>query len=203
MFNYTVVRLFVVLAALLVLSAGCSKAPEEQVATTKSAIDSAMVVEAEKYAPEQYKAAKDSLEAALAEIQSQNSKFALTRKYSRSEQQLQYAQSLARSAADAAVAGKEKIKSEANDMLAQLQAAIDESKALIEKAPRGKEGAAAIESIKTDVAAVEMTLTEISTALGNEDFIGAREMASASLQKIQAINDELNQAIAKKQLMKK
>ncbi|MFH1754792.1 MAG: hypothetical protein ABIA59_03730 [Candidatus Latescibacterota bacterium] len=203
MYNYTIMRLFVCLAALFTLTVGCAKAPEDQVTTTRSALDSAMTAEAEKYAPEKFQAAKDSLEVAMAEIEKQNSKFSLMRKYGKSEQQLQSAESIARSAAQAAAANKAQIKLEAEDMMSQLQTAITESKALIEKAPRGKEGVAAIESIKSDVAAIEMTLTDISTALGNEDFIGAREMARAGLEKIQAINGELNQAIEKKQMIKK
>jgi uncharacterized membrane protein YccC len=203
MYNYTVVRLFLCLTAIIVLTVGCSKAPDEQVAAARSAVDSAMVAEAEKYAPEQFKAAKDSLDVALAEIEKQNSKFALSRKYGKSEQQLQSAESLARSAMVAAAANKAQIRSEAEEMLTQLQTAIEDTKALIEKAPRGKEGTAAIESIKSDVAAVEMTLSGISEAMGKEDFIGARETASAGLQKLQSISDEINQAIAKKQGMRK
>jgi len=203
MFNYTVMRLFVCLVAVLILGVACAKAPENQVALTRSVLDSAMTSEAEKYAPDELKAAKDSLEVAMIEIEKQNSKFALTRKYGKSEQQLQSAQSLARTAAEAAVVNKARIKSEAEDMMRQLETAITESKALIEQAPRGKEGIAALELIKSDVTAVETSLPEISATLAKEDFIGAREMARAGLEKIQAVNDELNQAIAKKQMIKK
>jgi len=58
------------------------------VTATRSVIDSVQVAEVEKYAPEQYKAAKDSLAAAMAEIEKQNAKFALTRKYNKAEVQL-------------------------------------------------------------------------------------------------------------------
>jgi hypothetical protein len=196
-------RIAVCLAALLVLALGCAKAPQEQVTTTRSVLDSVQVAEVEKYAPEQYKAAQDSLNAAMAEIEKQNSKFALTRKYSRAQTQLQSAQALARTSAEQAVANKARIKAEAEDMMTQMQTAIAEARTLIQQAPRGKEGAAAIESIKNDVAALEMTATDVSTAMGKEDFIGARDMARAGLEKIQAINEELKQAIEKKKGIKK
>jgi hypothetical protein len=198
----SMLRFGVCMVALLVLAVGCAKAPQETVTTVRSVLDSVQVAEVEKYAPEQYKAAKDSLDAALTEIEKQNSKFALTRKYGKAEAQLQASQSLARSAAQQAVANKAKIKAEAEDMMAQMQAAIAEAKTLIEQAPRGKGEAAALESIKNDVAALEMTATEVSNAMAKEDFIGAREMARAGLEKIQGINTELKTAIEKKTMKK-
>jgi len=198
----SMLRFGVCLIALLVLAVGCAKAPQEQVTTVRSVLDSVQVAEVEKYAPEQYKAAKDSLDAALTEIEKQNSKFALTRKYGKAEAQLQSSAALARAAAEQAVANKAKMKAEAEDMMAQMQAAIAEAKTLIEQAPRGKGEAAALESIKNDVAALEMTATEVTNAMAKEDFIGAREMARAGLEKIQGINQELKTAIEKKTMKK-
>jgi hypothetical protein len=191
-------RFALCIAALAVISVGCAKAPEELVTMTRSVIDSVQVAEVEKYAPEQYKAAKDSLAAAMAEIEKQNAKFALTRKYDKAEVQLKTAGDLARTAAQEAVATKARFKAEAEDMMAQLTAAIAEAKTLIDQAPRGKEGRAALELIKSDVAALEMTATEVTGAMAKEDFIGAREMARAGLEKINAINTELKTAIEKK-----
>jgi len=191
-------RFAICIAALVAISAGCAKAPEELVTSTRSVIDSVQVAEVEKYAPEQYKAAKDSLAVAMAEIEKQNAKFALTRKYNKAEVQLKAAGDLARTAAQQAVANKARMKAEAEDMMAQMTTALAEAKTLIDQAPRGKEGRAALELIKSDVAALEMTATEVSAAMAKEDFIGAREMARAGLEKIQALNTELKTAIEKK-----
>jgi hypothetical protein len=196
-------RLTVCLAALAAISVGCAKAPEEMVTMARSVIDSVQVAEVEKYAPETYKAAKDSLSAAMSEIEKQNSKFALTRKYTRAKTQLEAASNLARESATQAVANKARIKAEAEDLMTQLQTAIAESETLLGQAPRGKEGAAALEMIKTDIEAVKTSATEVSAAMAKEDYIGAREMARAALEKIQGINTELKTAIEKKQGMKK
>jgi hypothetical protein len=196
-------RFAICIAALAAISVGCAKAPEQMVTATRSVIDSVQVAEVEKYAPEQYKAAKDSLAAAMAEIEKQNAKFALTRKYNKAEVQLQAASDLARTAGQQAVVNKARIKAEAEDMMAQLTAALAEAKTLIDQAPRGKEGRAALELIKSDVAALEMTATEVTSAMEKEDFIGAREMARAALDKTQAINTELKTAIEKKAGVKK
>ena len=189
--------------ALMALTIGCAKAPQDEVTTARSVLDSVMAAEVDKYAPEQYKAAKDSLDAAMAEIEKQNSKFALTRKYGRAEAQLQASQELARAAAEEAVAAKERVMAEAEDMMAQMQAALAEAKTLITQAPRGKGEAAAIESIKNDVAQLELTATEVSDLMAKQDYVGARDMARAGLEKIQAINQELKTAIEKKSGVKK
>jgi hypothetical protein len=196
-------RFGILVAILAALAVGCAKAPEQMVTTTRSVIDSVQVAEVEKYAPEQYKAAKDSLAAAMAEIEKQNSKFALTRKYNKAEMELKAAGDLARTAGQQAVANKAKIKAEAEDLVAQLTAGIAEAKTLIDQAPRGKEGRAALEMIKSDVAAVEMSVNDINTAMGKEDYIGAREMARAGNEKIQALITELKTAIEKKAGVKK
>ncbi len=198
-----VLRIMICLVALAALTVGCAKAPQEAVTATRAVLDSVKVAEVEKYAPEQYKAAQDSLDAAMAEIEKQNSKFALSRKYGMAKTELSSAQALARTAAQQAVANKARIKAEAEDQLAQFQAALAEAKTLIEQAPKGKGEAAALEQIKSDVAALEMTATEIQTAMGKEDYIGAREMARAALEKIQGINNELKTAIEKKKGVKK
>lgn len=194
----TMLRFGVCMFALLVLATGCAKAPQEEVTTARSLLDSVLVTEVEKYAPEQYKAAKDSLNAAMAEIETQNSKFALTRKYSKAQDQLEASQELARQAAEQAVATKARIKAEAEDMMSQMQAALAEAKTLIAQAPTGKGERAALDTIKNEVAALEMTATEVSNAMAKEDFIAAREMAGAGLEKIQGINQELKAAIEKK-----
>jgi hypothetical protein len=186
------------LAVLLALAIGCAKAPDDQVTITRSVLDSVQVAEVEKYAPEQYRAAKDSLDAAMAEIEKQNSKFTLTRRYGKAEAQLEAAQDLARTAAEQAVAKKEALKAEAQDLLTQMQAELEQAKTLIAQAPRGKGEAAAVQSISSDIAQLEVTATEVSNAMAQEDYVGAHEMAKAGLEKIQSINTELKTAIEKK-----
>lgn len=186
------------LAVLVALAVGCAKAPEDAVTTTRSVLDSVQVAEVQKYAPEQYRAAQDSLQAAMAEIEKQNSKFALTRRYGKAEAQLEAAQQLARTAADEAIAKKEALKAEAQDLLTQMQAALEEAKTLLAQAPKGKGEAAAVQSISSDIAQLELTANEVSNALANEDYIAAREMAKAGLEKVQSINMELKTAIEKK-----
>jgi len=193
----TLVAVLVVIFA-MTLIVGCAKVPQQELDAAKAALDAAKAVEADRYAPELYNAVKDSLNAINAEIEKQNSKFALFRSYSKAKNMLAAALTAANTAKETALANKEKVKTEANDLLAQIGPAVDDVKKLMKKAPRGKEGRAALEAMNTDLAAVEASVGEANTAMANGDYLTARDKVQAGLQKVKAINQELQDAIAKK-----
>jgi len=93
---------------------------------------------------------------------------------------------------------KEEVKKEAEGILAQITPAIENVKKLMKKAPRGKEGRAALEAINSDLAAVEASVAEVNTAMTNGDFLTARDKAQANLQKLNSLAEELQAAINKK-----
>ncbi len=193
----TLVAVLVVVFA-MTLMMGCAKVPQQELDAAKAALDAAKAVEADRYAPELYNAVKDSLNAINAEVEKQNSKFALFRSYSKAKTMLAAALAAANTAKDTAVANKEKVKAEATDLLAKIGPAMDDVKKLMKKAPRGKEGKAALEAMNAELTAVEASVGEANTAMTNGDFLTARDKVQASLQKVASINEELQQAIAKK-----
>ncbi|MGH7496027.1 MAG: DUF4398 domain-containing protein [bacterium] len=183
---------------LLAFLAGCAEAPKQAVDATNAALEAAKAAEADRYAADLFNAAKDSLAAAMTEVENQNAKFALTRNYGRAQQLLDSALTGLNNAKDAAAANKEKVKVEADTLAKALAAGIENAKKLMTKAPRGKEGKAALEMIQNDISAVEASVAEISTAAASGDYLSARDKAQAGLAKINSIVEELNQAIAKK-----
>lgn len=198
----TLVAVLVVVFA-MTLMMGCAKVPQQELDAAKAALDAAKAVEADRYAPELYNAVKDSLNAINAEVEKQNSKFALFRSYSKAKTMLAAALTAANTAKDTAVANKEKVKAEATDLLAKVGPAIDDVKKLMKKAPRGKEGKAALEAMSAELTAVEASVGEANTAMTSGDYLTARDKVQASLQKVSSINEELAQAIAKKKGGKK
>lgn len=186
---------------LLALAVGCAKVPQQEMDAAKAAIEAAKTAEADRYAADQFNAAQDSLDAAMAEVDQQNAKFALTRNYDKAAQLLKSATDAANAAAAAVAANKEQVKTEATDLLAQAQTAVSDAKALMAKAPKGKEGKAALEAISADLSAVETSVGEASTALTNGDFLTARDKAKAVLDKANSLKDELQQAISKKRML--
>ncbi len=194
--KYFVLSLGVIL--MLALVSGCAKAPQEAVDAAKAALETAKQAEADRYLADEFKAAQDSLNAALAEIETQNSKFALTRNYDKAAKLLEAATTLANSANANVAAKKDAVKAEAQQLLTDLQTALTDAKALLKKAPKGKEGREALEAIKGELATVETSLTEAPALIDSGDFMTAKDKLTAWYQKVQQIIEELNQAIAKK-----
>lgn len=185
--------------AVLGLIAGCAKAPDQaRIDAVNAALKAAQDAEANRYVPAQYNAAADSLKAAMAEIEKQNSKFALFRKYALANHLLQVAEEKAKEAAEAAIAKKEEVKNEATGLIQQATDAVKETKKLLVKAPRGKEGRQALELIKNDINVVDTTIAEATAAIEKGDYLTARDKAKAALDKANALTAELKEVISKK-----
>jgi hypothetical protein len=185
----------------LVAFMGCAKAPQEAIDAAQAALDAAKAVEADRYAADLYNAAKDTLDAALSEVQTQNGKFALTRSYGTAQTLLAAATNAANAAKDAAGANKAKVQAEAQQFLLDAQAAVNASKELLRRAPRGKETRAALEAMQTDMAAIEATLAEANTAMSSGDYLTARDKANASMSNANSIAEEIKTAMAKKKAL--
>ncbi|MDZ7263468.1 MAG: septation ring formation regulator EzrA [candidate division KSB1 bacterium] len=188
--------LFVILALVMVI--GCAKAPQQEVDAAKAALDAAKAAEADRYLPAEFNAVQDSLNAALAEIEKQNSKFALTRNYNRAKALLASVVTLANQAKDQVDAKKEEVKAQATQLTTDLQAALDEAKKLLKKAPRGKEGKAALEAMTNELTTVENSMADVTTLMNNGDFLSAKDKLAAGLAKVQSIVEELKAAIEKR-----
>lgn len=181
-----------------VFFAGCAKVPQEKVDATKAAVEEARAAEANRYLPEQFNAAQDSLNAATAEIEKQNAKFALFRNYDLAAKQLDAAKMIADEAKVKTAIRKEEVKKEAETLLSEITVALDDAKKLLKKAPRGKGEKAAIQMIESELTAVETGLGDVNAVLTSGDFLSARDKAQASLTKVNSIKEELQTAIEKK-----
>ena len=81
--------------------------------------------------------------------------------------------------------------------MADANTLVQEVKDLIAKAPRGKEGKAALEAIQNDLTLVEASLTEASTLVNNGDYLTAQDKVNAAVDKANGLKSELEEAIAK------
>jgi hypothetical protein len=187
----------------LALLSGCAKAPQETIDAAKAALDAAKTAEADRYLADQFNAAQDSLNAAMTEIEAQGSKFALTRNYDRAKALLESAVAAANAAKDGVAAKKEEVKTEAQNLMTQAQTAVEETKKLLAKAPKGKEGKEVLEQMQAELSGAETALTEATGAMDSGDFLGARDKVKAALDKANALNQELADAISKKSMLSK
>lgn len=178
--------------------AGCGKPPEAEMQAAQTAMNDAKAAEAATYASKDLEAAEDSMAAAQAEIEKQNSKFALFRNYKEAARLMTVSQGLADNAKQTAGVEKEKARVQAEGLYTQLTAAVDSTRALMEKAPRDKEGKKIMAMITTDLDAAAATLPEIRAMIDKGDFHNAIQTANASMQKVESLRSEIQGAIDKK-----
>src|SRR5262245_28800125 len=132
------VRLMV-LAALVGVVAGCSKPPTAEMDAAKAKLDQAKTAQADQYAPAEWQAAQDAMNAAEQEVTAQNAKMALMRNYKQAKTLVATADEAAGKAQTAAAEGKERMRGEADALIMQATAAVDSTNAMLTRAPRGKE----------------------------------------------------------------
>ena len=183
--------------AAAVMFVGCAKAPSAEVEAAKAAVEAAKTAEAEMYVADQFKAASDSLNAGLAEIEKQNAAFALTRNYEAAKKTLAGAAAAAQAASAAAVAAKETVKAEVTTMLDSTKASVVAAKDLLAKAPKGKEGKEALEAIATDLATVDGSVTAAESDIASGAYMAAKDKLVAATDKVASLTAELTAAIEK------
>lgn len=191
--------LFIMLPLIMsVVFWGCAKVPQVEIDNAQAAMEAAKSAEADRYLASEFNALQDSLTTALADVEAQKSKFALTRSYSSATEKLVQITQNADSLKGMVVARKEQLRAEVNQKVIEYANVLKETKALLAKAPRGKETRAVIESMNNDIKAIDASFAEVKTFLDKDDVLSAKERVDSSIAKLQAIQNELNAAIAKK-----
>jgi hypothetical protein len=181
--------------AMVAFLSSCGKVPQAKVDATNAAITAAQTAEAAVYVPAEFTAVQDSMKAINAAIEVQKSK--LFKKFGPIELKLDATLAQAQKVATDAVAKKEEVKKEVETTMAAVKTTMEENATLMKKAPRGKEGAAVLEAMKTDMAAIEASVAEAQAAYDKGTFMDALNKIKAASEKATGINTELKDAIEK------
>ena len=188
----------VAFSVLVVTLASCAKAPQAEIDAANASIEAAKTAGADRYAPESFNAANEALRTSLTAVEEQNAKFALFRNYDAPKTTLASVSTLATKAVEETTAKKESLKAEVNQAVIDLNALIVADKELLAKAPKGKEGKAALEAIGQEIAVVETVSTEVAAGVANnEDILTLSDKIKPAVEKAKAINTELTDVIAK------
>jgi hypothetical protein len=179
----------------------CGKVPQAQIDATNAAIEAAKTAEAAVYVPAEYAAVQDSMKVIMADVEAQKSK--LFKKFGPAKLKLDATLALANQVAANAVVKKAEVKKEVETLMTEIKTVIEENKTLITKAPRGKEGAAVLEQIKTEMATIEASVVEAQGMYDKGKFMDALNKVKAAKERAVAINTELRDAIAKVKARKK
>jgi hypothetical protein len=191
-------KLFLAIATVAVaaLMASCAKVPQVALDAAKAALDSAKTVQTDVYFPAEFAALNDSLTVMLQNIETQKSKSAKDFKAIKVA-----AEGIALKATELTgnvEAKKAEVKAEAETMMAGAKTALEEAKALLLKAPKGKEGKAVVEEMKNELTVIETSLTDAQTLFdGGTNYVEVVDKVKAATEGVNGIVAELKAAMDK------
>jgi uncharacterized protein YicC (UPF0701 family) len=190
-------RVLIGLAAIAMVAflSSCGKVPQAQIDATNAAITAAQTAEAAVYVPAEFAAVQDSMKAIMADVEAQKSK--LFKKFGPAKLKLDATLALANQVAANAAVKKEEVKKETETLMAGIKGVIEENGTLMKKAPRGKEGAAVLEQMKTEMATIEASVVEAQASYDKGAYMEALNKVKAANERAVGINTELKDAIAK------
>ena len=181
--------------AMVAVLSSCGKKPQAEIDATNAAIEAAKTAEAAVYVPAEFAAVQDSMNAVMADITAQESK--LFKNFKASKEKLATTLTLANQVAANAAVKKEEVKKEVEAGMTAIKAVIEENKTLMTKAPRGKEGAAVLEQMKTEMTTIEASVVEAQGLFDKGSYMDALNKVKAASDRATGINTELKDAIAK------
>jgi len=173
----------------------CSKVPQEEIDAATSAVEQAASAGANIYVHDDFVALEDSLNSVMVEIESQKSKF--IRNYGAAKESLTGETQFAMEVKQQAETRKEELKIEIQNTIAEVKFLIESNRQLILQAPRGKEGTTALTAIKSEIDAVEQSVTETNALLEMGEYLASLDKAKIAKEKAGSINAELTGVIAK------
>ncbi|MDH7512626.1 MAG: hypothetical protein QHH14_06750 [Clostridiales bacterium] len=189
------VRFFILGFFAVSLFTSCAKQPSQEMTDTRAAVEAAIKEGADVYAADEQKKLNDDLTAALDEIATQDKKF--FKKFGTAKEMLAKVKADAEALKAAIPAKKEAAKNAALTAQQEARAALDEAKAFLEKAPKGKGTKADIEAFTADLKGLEDSFPEIQAAIDREDFFGASNTAAMIKEKAAGVSEQIKQAIEK------
>jgi hypothetical protein len=185
----------IAIVGMALVFAGCQKYPQVEVDAANAAVEAAKAAQANLYVAGEFNALQDSLNTVLAAVEKEKSK--LFKNYKDEVAKLTATSEMAKTVAANAVAKKEQMKQECTATLAEITVLMDANKEMLAKAPKGKEGKAAMEAIQADLTSIETQVAEVNNKFAGDDIIGALNQAKALKDKATSINTELTEVMSK------
>jgi len=191
---------FVVMVALCVgvFAAACGKPPQQELDAAQAAMTEAEQAQAATYAPDEWSRAQEAMNAVNTEMEAQNAKFALIRSYGKTKENIAAAQTAAAEARDAAMAGKERMHSEAQAAADAAKASLDSAQQMmttLEGCPRKPKGFSKdMEMMKGNWDGLSAQMAEIDAAMQREDYAAAKSQAESLKASADTLNTDLQSA---------
>lgn len=181
--------------SIAVLFSSCGKIPQAEIDAANAAIEAANTAGASVYVAEDFAALQDSMRAVNEGVEAQNGK--LFKNFDGVKAQLAVVSQMAADTKTKAETRKEEVKQEVAALQTEVANLVASNNELIAQAPKGKEGAAALEAIKGDNGLIETSLTEVEGLVTADNLMPALDKVKAAKEKAESINAELSEVIAK------
>lgn len=192
MFKKLLAVSFVLFLAVVMLSS-CAKAPLKAVEATKNALNEAKVAQIDRYFPSEFQALEDSLNLALAEIETQTTKSAFSRNYSRAQGLLNQVTGELQELGQKIDARKEEVKAQVSQKIVDLESSIEDATQLLQKTVKNKDTRPVLETLQTEISSIKVSVSDITAMIETQDFIGAHEKAVAGMTKLEAVTAQLQE----------
>jgi len=181
--------------SMVVLLSSCGKVPQAEIDAANVAIEAAKTAGADVYVAADFAALTDSMRAVNEGVEAQNGK--LFKNFGKVKEQLVVVNQMAADVKTKAEVRKEEVKQEVAALQTEVTDLVAQNNELITQAPKGKEGAAALEAIKADNTLIETSMGEVANLVAADQLMPALDKAKAAKEKAVSINTELNDVIAK------
>ncbi|MDD5675307.1 MAG: hypothetical protein PHC61_14145 [Chitinivibrionales bacterium] len=173
----------------IAMMTGCAKEPREELASAKAAVDSAKAAQADIYAAQDFAAAQDSLNFAMAEIKEH--------KFAAAKTGLASLVMVAKAVKEKAVEAKATLTAELDAVLSGSGSSVSEAKDMLKNAAKNKKMKATVEAMKKEIASVEGMIKDATTLKANGDILSAKEKVAAAMEKLATIKTQLTDAAKK------
>ena len=189
-------KMFIVAAlGLAVMFSSCAKFPQVEVDAATASVLEAKTTGADLYVPGVFQALTDSLNSANQKVEVDKSKFFKTYKVSKAS--LASVVTMSADVKAKTEARKVELKAENDSLVAEVKVLVADSKVLLVKAPKGKDGKAALSAIAVDISVVETTVTEVETLIASGNLLDSNSKIKVAKDKVTTVKTELETAIAK------
>jgi cyclophilin family peptidyl-prolyl cis-trans isomerase/ElaB/YqjD/DUF883 family membrane-anchored ribosome-binding protein len=180
--------------SVLLLFISCAKAPENEMQKATTSMDAAKMAEAETYAPNSYRIASDTLNAAMAAKQDADGKFVLFRSYSKAKALYINVEALANKAAQEAATEKEKIKNELAGMIQEAKGTIDSATLALKTIQAAVSAKIDKKLLEADIAEANSGYMDAQNAFAAGQYMTAKTRLEQASQKAQNVIKSIEEA---------
>lgn len=189
-------RKMLLVAVPAVAMVGCDKPPAVEMDAAKNALEQARQKEAGEYAEASFKTASDSLNAALALVAEEEK--AWFKNFGVARESLARAQRLSEKASQDAESSKAAYRAQAESLIASVTPAIEQARARLAEAPRGKGADEDLDRLTANLSGAEATLAQAREQLGAgrlKDAVASAQSADGAVKEVGSALDQAQEKI--------